>query len=90
MPPRLIRRRPLSSRIQAYLNPWDFLLWLSEELDSSEWESWQQSWAVPIGIALNLIFLISRANSGGAKRSGGDDVFGDDSIQMGWLNWLVR
>ncbi|EEH47078.2 uncharacterized protein PADG_03176 [Paracoccidioides brasiliensis Pb18] len=29
-------------RIKSYLNPLDFLLWLSEELDSSDWEQWEK------------------------------------------------
>lgn len=88
MPPRLIRRRRLSERIKIYLNPLDFLLWLSEELDTSDWDQWQKAWATPIGISLNLLFLVARANCGSSKR--GDDVFGDDLLYIGWLTWLVR
>ncbi len=84
--PRLIRRRPLAERLQAYLNPLDFLLWLSEEIETRDWDN--QSFANPIGIALNLIFLLARANSG-AGRSNSDDVFGD-SGGPGWLGWFVR
>lgn len=85
--PRLIRRRPLVERIKSYLNPADFLLWLSEEFDSSDWDSWQKDWATPIGVGLNLIFLIARANSGTSTRRG-DDVFGDDE-GYSWWSWLV-
>lgn len=88
--PRLIRRRPLAERIQAYLNPLDFLLWLSEELDSSDWDQWQKEWATPIGAALNVVFLIARANSGSGSRTRGDDVFGEDESHTGWLAWFVR
>ena len=85
---RLIRRQPLMQRIKSYLDPWDFLLWASEELESSEWEQWQNDWAVPIGLAINLIMLVARANSrGGADDI--DDVFGDDSTRMGFGSWLV-
>ena len=88
--PRLIRRRPLAERIKSYLNPLDFLLWLSEELDSSDWDQWQRDWAVPIGFGANVVFLIARANSGGGSgRGGGDDVFGDDVGGVGWLSWFV-
>jgi len=88
--PRLVRRQPLADRIKAYLNPLDFLLWLSEELDSNDWDQWQNDWAMPIGIGLNVIFLIARANSGGSSgRRRGDDVFGDDGGGGGWLSWVV-
>ena len=86
--PRLIRRRPLAERIRAYLDPADFLIWLSEELDSSDWEQWQRDWATPIGVLLNLAFLIARANSGYGRRDS-DDVFGDDVGAISWTSWLV-
>ena len=88
MPP-LIRRRPLSERIKAYLDPWDYLLSLSESLDSSDWDQWQEQWATTLGIGLNLVFLVARANSGAKIRRGDDDVFGDDSGGLGVLSWLV-
>lgn len=88
--PRLVRRQPLADRIKEYLNPLDFLLWLSEELDSGDWDQWQQEWATSIGVAVNLIFLVARANSGGSNgRLRGDDVFGEDSGGSGWLSWFV-
>lgn len=90
MPPRLIRRQPLAERIKAYLNPLDFLLWLSEELDSSDWDQWQKNWATAIGVALNVVLLIARANSGSSVRRRGDDVFGDSEGYTGWLAWFVR
>lgn len=86
--PRLVRRRPLSERILARLNPYDFLLWLSEEFESGDWDQLEKNWAFPIGIALNVIFLIARANSrsGGGSRAF-DDVFGEDdgTSLFGWL-----
>lgn len=89
MAPRLIRRRPLVARIKAYLNPLDFLLWLSEELDSNDWDQWNKEWANPIGFLLNVVFLIARANTAHNTRKGGDDVFGDDTAHTSWLAWLV-
>ncbi|KAK2813597.1 hypothetical protein FQN49_008277 [Arthroderma sp. PD_2] len=86
MPP-LIRRRPLLERIQAYLNPLDFLLWLSEELDSSDWEQWEKEWALPVGIGLNVLFLVARANSHKGSRAH-DDVFGDDGGGS-YISWLA-
>ncbi|KAG8531649.1 uncharacterized protein KY384_003280 [Bacidia gigantensis] len=90
MAPRLIRRRPLRERIQAYLDPWDFLFWLSEKLDSSEWDQLQKEWATPIGILLNLAFLVARANSKYALSPTDDDVFSDELYRARWSTWLVR
>jgi hypothetical protein len=84
--PRLVRRRPLLERLKAYLNPFDFLLWLSEEIETRDWDD--QGFANPSGAALNFIFLLARANSG-PSRSTGNDVFGDSS-ESGWFSWFVR
>ena len=86
--PRLIRRQPLVERIKGYLNPADFILWLSEELESHGWDQLEKEWAIPIGFILNLSFLVARANSGGGSRSH-DDVFGDSRREPGWFSWLV-
>lgn len=86
--PRLVRRRPLGQRVKAYLNPLDFLLWLSEEFDSSDWDQWQKEWATPMGVGLNLVFLIARANSGPSTPRY-DDVFGDDEGSTSWRGWLA-
>ena len=90
--PRLVRRAPLVERIKAYLNPLDFLLWLSEEIDSNDWDEFQRSYSTPIGLGLNLVFLIARANTGKTTSSSGlDDVFGgEDQGGTGWLSWFVR
>ncbi|KAF9632448.1 hypothetical protein BFW01_g3310 [Lasiodiplodia theobromae] len=89
MPP-LIRRRPLSERIQAYLDPYDWLLWLSEELNSNDLDEALKDWAWPIGIAVNVVFMIARANSGTGASTGSEDVFGDfdSGAGTGWLRWL--
>ena len=91
MPPyrRLVRRQPLMQRIRSYLDPWDFLLWLSEELETSDWEQWHEDWDVPVGIAINLVMVIARANSGSSSATY-DDVFGDDAPPSGLLSWMVR
>lgn len=87
--PRLVRRRPLMERIQAYLNPWDFLLWVSEEIDGHDWDQMEKDWGLSIGVGLNLIFLIARANSRSSGGKAFDDVFGEDE-GVPWLSWLVR
>ena len=87
MPP-LIRRQPLLERIKARLNPWDLLIWISEELD--DLEDIQKIWATPIGIGANLVFMIARANSRPANNRG-DDVFADLDQRRGhgWIVWIV-
>jgi hypothetical protein len=85
---RLVRRQSLAERIKAYLNPLDFLLWLSAELDSSDWEQWQKDWATLLGVGINFVMLIARANSARSRNSY-DDVFNDTSSGRGWINWFV-
>ncbi|KAH6895314.1 hypothetical protein B0T10DRAFT_477619 [Thelonectria olida] len=82
--PRLIRRQPLSERIMSALNPMDFLLWLSEELETRDWDS--TTAGTQLGLGFNFVFLIARANS--ASSSSGDDVFSDDS-SSGWLAFFI-
>lgn len=91
-PSRRIRRAPLSDRVKAYLNPWDFLLWLSEEINDSEWQEVCTQWATPAGIVINIVFMIARANVGGDDAARGDEVFGDynERFGSGWLAWFVR
>lgn len=90
---RRVRRAPLTDRIQAYLNPWDFLLWLSEEINSNEWEEACRAWSTPAGIVINVLFMLARANVGNTSSfgRGGDDVFGDydERHGTGWLAWFV-
>lgn len=82
--PRIVRRRPLIERIKSALDPWDLFLWLSEEIETRELGS--KSMGTQIGIALNFVFLVSRAN--GTHSTDVDDVFGD-SAGSGWLAYLV-
>ncbi|KAJ9149013.1 hypothetical protein NKR23_g4515 [Pleurostoma richardsiae] len=82
--PRLVRQRPLSERIQAILNPGDLFLWLSEEIETRELGS--KSVGTQLGLALNFVFLLARANSGASRDV--DDVFSDSS-GSGWLSHLL-
>ncbi|KAJ5273229.1 hypothetical protein N7478_008354 [Penicillium angulare] len=86
--PRIVRRRPLAERIQAYLNPWDFLLWVSEEIDGHDWEQMEKDWGLAIGAGLNFVFLVARANSRSSGSKAIDDVFGEDE-GVPWLSWLA-
>ncbi|KAF3767709.1 hypothetical protein M406DRAFT_39007 [Cryphonectria parasitica EP155] len=83
--PRLVRRRPLSERILSALNPWDFFLWLSEEIESRDIGS--KSLGAQLGLVLNFVFLLARAN--GAYSTGSlDDVFSD--VDHGsWFSYLA-
>ncbi|BDD56121.1 hypothetical protein MPDQ_000653 [Monascus purpureus] len=85
--PRLIRRRPLAERIRSYLNPLDFLLWLSEEVDANDWDQFEKDWALPLGIFLNGGFLLARANSRAGSKAI-DDVFGEEE-RVPWLGWFA-
>ncbi|OBT91231.1 hypothetical protein VE02_00312 [Pseudogymnoascus sp. 03VT05] len=69
--PRLVRRKPLSERLKAYLNPLDFLLYVSEELETSEWDT--AAFGRALGMGLNFALLLARANSG-AGRGREDDA----------------
>lgn len=86
--PRLVRRRPLAERIGSYLNLWDFLLWVSEEIEGNDWDQLEKDWGMAIGIAVNAIFLIARANSQSSGSRAIDDVFGEES-GVAWGSWLV-
>lgn len=85
MPPRLVRRTPLAERVKAMLNPMDFLLWLSEEIETREWSS--KVLGTQLGLAMNFAFLLARANS--ARSTAADDVFGDGG-SSGWVTFVVR
>lgn len=72
-------------RISAWLNPMDTLLWLSEEMETRDWDSKQLG--TQIGIALNFVFLVARANYGSNSKS--DDVFSEEDGGSGWVSWIV-
>ena len=89
--PRIVRRAPLSERIKAYLDPYDFFLWLSEELNDDAYDEWLKVWAVPIDIGLNILFILARGASRPSASRGGDDVFGDAGGKSGsgWFAWFT-
>ncbi|KAF2864427.1 hypothetical protein K470DRAFT_254077 [Piedraia hortae CBS 480.64] len=88
--PRLVRRAPLRERVRAYLDPFDWLLWLSELLNDDGFDEWLQRWSSWIGVGLNVAFVIARSYDGRATNSIRDDVFGDDTSGSGWLSWATR
>lgn len=72
-------------RITSALNPWDFFLWISEEIETRDIGS--KSLGTQLGLSLNFVFLLSRAN--GVYSTGrADDVFSDHE-GGGWLAFLV-
>jgi len=83
-PARLVRRRPLSDRLQALLNPMDFYLWVSEEIQTLDWDS--TVFGTRFGLIANFVFLLARANSGG--RQVADDVF-NDAPTSSWVTVVV-
>ena len=85
--PRLVRRKPFLERLKDYLNPGDFLLWLSEELETTDWDGKQ--FGAPLAFGLHVVFLVAMSNSGTSRSTHGDDVFGDVSSGPGWLNYFV-
>jgi hypothetical protein len=82
--PRLVRRAPLAERIKAYTDPSDWLIWISEELNSSDWEDFASSYALYIGFSANLVFVLAQANSGASAASDDDGVF-NEVEGPGWV-----
>ncbi|KAF2111088.1 hypothetical protein BDV96DRAFT_582502 [Lophiotrema nucula] len=88
--PRLVRKAPLSERITAYVDPMDWLMWVSEELNSGDWEEFAKSYATSLGLGMNVLFVIAKANAGKGSSDKEDDVFGDYQRSGGWLKWFMN
>lgn len=84
--PRLVRRAPWRERLWNAINPLDFLLWLSEEIETREWDP--KVLGLQLGLGMNFVFFLARANSAGSDTA--DDVFGDDGSVVSWVTYLVR
>jgi hypothetical protein len=80
---KVVRRAPLAQRVQSWFNISDLSLWLLEELNSRDWEEFDKRWSTPLGLTLNIIFIILRANS--TPTSNGDDIFEDNNGVTGAL-----
>jgi hypothetical protein len=87
--PRLVRRAPLSERLKGYLDPYDFLLWLAEELNDDAYDEALKDWAGVLGVAANIVFVLARGSSKAGQSRAGDDVFGEVNAGAGWLVWFV-
>lgn len=90
MPPRLVRRRPLWERIKARFDPWDYVLWLSEEFETRNFGS--KSLGNQVGVACNFVFILARVYGSYSAGSNDDDIFSDSesSTSSGWLAWFAR
>jgi hypothetical protein len=85
---RLVRRAPFAERLKTYLDPSDWLIWISEELNSSDWEDFASAYSLYLGFAANVLFVLAQANSGASTNSDDDGVFSE--VQgPGWLKWLM-
>ncbi|KAF3923012.1 hypothetical protein ABW20_dc0103777 [Dactylellina cionopaga] len=60
---RLVRKQTFGQRISSYLNPLDNLLSISLLFETYDWEGLGESIAVPIGLVLNILLMVTRANS---------------------------
>jgi len=90
MPPaRLVRRAPLAERIKAYIDPWDWLMWASEELSTNDWEEFAQDYAVPLGCGMNFVFVVAQANASN-KSSADNDVLVGTGGGSGWFGWFCK
>lgn len=65
-------------------NPMDFLLWLSEEIETRDWNS--KVVGTQLGIAFNFAFLLARANADLSSAS--DPVF-EDGASSSFLTFFV-
>ncbi|KAF2748602.1 hypothetical protein M011DRAFT_457347 [Sporormia fimetaria CBS 119925] len=89
MPP-VIRKAPLTERIKNYLDPVEWFMWASEELNSSDWDEFASNYATSIGFGANLVYIFAQANTG-RRNTVGDDVFGEPrSNSSGWLRWFLN
>lgn len=89
MPPRRIRRRPLMERIKAKFDPWDYILWLSEEIETREFGS--KTLGNQLGLALNVLFILARVYGSSSTSDDDADIFSDSEStgSTGWLAYFV-
>lgn len=64
----------------------DFLLWLSEELETRDWDS--KLVGTQLGLGMNILFLVARANIGATSSLSDDDIFSDET-RTGWFSYVV-
>lgn len=57
-PPRLIRKETFLQRLSSY--PQDLLLSLNEQYELLEWDGFSDTFSIPIGVGLNLVYMLAR------------------------------
>jgi hypothetical protein len=95
---RLIRHQSLLQRISSY--PQDLLLSLNETYELLEWDTISDTFSIPIGVALNIIYLLARLDQHDHTRSYHEkDIFegsripdpgGVFGVRIGGVHTLVR
>lgn len=75
-------------RVKAYLDVHDWLLWISEELNTNDWEDFAKDYAFIIGFVFNLVYIIAQANT--ASGPGNDDILLGSTSGPGWFTWFSR
>lgn len=96
---RLVRRETFGQRITAFLNPLDNLLSASLIFETYDWEGLGESIATPAGVGINLLLMVTRANSDTeagwlGHRDPLDDIF-ESTERRSWFSrtgfsYLVR
>src|SRR5579859_4385614 len=77
---RLIRRQSLAQRLSSY--PQDLLLSLNETYELLEWDALSDTLSIPIGVALNGIYLLARLDQHDHSTSYRDkDIFTGNHIR---------
>jgi hypothetical protein len=94
---RLVRHQSLLQRLSSY--PQDLLLSLNETYELLEWDSISDTFSIPIGVALNAIYLVARLDQHDhkssyhekdifeASRTHSSGVFGEKSGGIHTLVW---
>ncbi|KAF2124909.1 hypothetical protein P153DRAFT_360558 [Dothidotthia symphoricarpi CBS 119687] len=62
---------------------------VGEDLNSGDWEEFAQSYALYIGFAMNMAFIIAQANNESSTQYDGDGVFREAS-GPGWMKWMMN
>ena len=94
---RLIRQQSLAQRLSSY--PQDLLLSLNETYELLEWDALSDTLSIPIGVALNGIYLLARLDQHDYSSSYRDkDIFTGSRVRdsgvfigkSGGIHTLVR
>ncbi|TGZ84432.1 hypothetical protein EX30DRAFT_338956 [Ascodesmis nigricans] len=92
--PRVVRRAPLFQRILSHLNPFDYFLSISTDIDSYDWDALQLALGDPLGIGLNILAAVARANANAFRGRYEDDVFSSgysrSASWAGGISYLLR